>query len=101
MKPTITFLLFCLLSITANAQAPWSRRMADSFIARNKDSILVGKSTLTRWDYEQGLMLKAIEKVWYRTGEGKYFEYIRKDLDQYVKEDGSIRTYKLDDLQPG
>ncbi|MCF0058841.1 glycoside hydrolase family 88 protein [Dyadobacter sp. CY356] len=98
MKPTLTFLLFCFLSITANAQAPWSQRMADSFITRNKDSILVGKSTLTRWDYEQGLMLKAIEKVWYRTGEGKYFEYIRKDLDQYVKEDGSIRTYKPDDL---
>ncbi|TDE16900.1 glycoside hydrolase family 88 protein [Dyadobacter psychrotolerans] len=72
--------------------------MADSFIARNKDSILVGKNTFARWDYEQGLMLKAIEKVWYRTGEGKYFEYIRKDLDQYVKEDGSIRTYKFDDF---
>lgn len=106
MKPTLTFLLFCFLSITANAQAPWSRRMSDSFISRNKDSILVGKSTLTRWDYEQGLMLKAIEKVWYRTGKGKYFEYIRKDLNQYVKEDGSIRTYKseelnLDNLPPG
>lgn len=106
MKPTLTFLIFCFLSIVANAQAPWSRRMVDSFISRNKDSILVGKSTLTRWDYEQGLMLKAIEKVWNRTGEGKYFEYIRKDLDQYVKENGSIRTYKpedqnLDNLPPG
>ncbi|MCE7044140.1 glycoside hydrolase family 88 protein [Dyadobacter sp. CY312] len=71
--------------------------MTDSFIARHKDSILVGKNTYARWDYEQGLMLKAIEKVWYRTGEGKYFDYIRKDIDQYVKEDGSIRTYKFAD----
>ncbi|MBO9612341.1 MAG: glycoside hydrolase family 88 protein [Dyadobacter sp.] len=75
-----------------------SRRMADSFIANHKDSILVGKNTATKWDYEQGLMLKAIEKVWYRTGEGKYFEYIRKDIDQYVRPDGSIRTYRADEF---
>ena len=79
-------------------ELPMSRRMADSFMARHKDSILVGKNTATKWDYEQGLMLKAIEKVWNRTGEGKYFEYIRKDIDQYVKSDGSIRTYKFDDF---
>ncbi|MCE7064508.1 glycoside hydrolase family 88 protein [Dyadobacter sp. CY326] len=72
--------------------------MADSFMARHKDSILVGKNTFTRWDYEQGLMLKAIEKVWLRTGEGKYFEYIRKDIDQYVDKDGNIRTYKFDEF---
>jgi len=99
MKTTLTFLLLFLSSTISFAQnIPWSRQMADSFIARNKDSILVGKSTVTRWDYEQGLMLKAIEKVWYRTGEGKYFEYIVKDLNQYVKEDGSIRTYKPEDF---
>lgn len=76
---------------------PWSIRMTDSFIARHKDSILVGKNTQTKWDYEQGLMLKAIERVWLRTGKGKYFNYIQKDLDQYVKADGSIRTYKFED----
>lgn len=72
--------------------------MADSFMARHKDSILVGKNTATKWDYEQGLMLKAIEKVWYRTGEGKYFDYLRKDIDQYVRPDGSIRTYRADEF---
>lgn len=77
---------------------PISRQMADSFIANHKDSILVGKNTATKWDYEQGLMLKAIEKVWCRTGEGKYFEYIRKDIDQYVRPDGTIRTYRADEF---
>jgi unsaturated rhamnogalacturonyl hydrolase len=98
MKTTLTFLFLSLSTILFAQHVPWSRQMADSFIARNKDSILVGKSTATRWDYEQGLMLKAIERVWYRTGEGKYFEYIVKDLNQYVKEDGSIRTYKAEDF---
>ena len=91
--------LACLITTWSFAQElPLSRQMADSFIANHKDSILVGKNKVTKWDYEQGLMLKAIEKVWYRTGEGKYFEYIRKDIDQYVRPDGSIRTYRADEF---
>jgi unsaturated rhamnogalacturonyl hydrolase len=93
------FLSLALLTANCFAQEkPWSVRMADSFMANHKDSILVGKNKFTRWDYEQGIMLKALESVWHRTGEGKYFEYIRKDLDQYVKTDGSIRSYKFDDF---
>jgi unsaturated rhamnogalacturonyl hydrolase len=95
----LPFLFFLVLSQTCFGQAvPWSVRMADSFIFNHKDSILVGKNNFTRWDYEQGIMLKALERVWNRTGEGKYFEYIRKDLDQYVRTDGSIRSFKFDDF---
>ncbi|MDR6807997.1 unsaturated rhamnogalacturonyl hydrolase [Dyadobacter sp. BE34] len=99
--------IVCFTTVSSFAQElPLSRQMADSFMANHKDSILVGKNTATKWDYEQGLMLKAIEKVWYRTGEGKYFEYIRKDIDQYVRADGSIRTYhadefNIDNIPPG
>jgi hypothetical protein len=44
--------------------------------------------------------------VWQRTGDPKYFAYIKQDLDQFVRADGSIRTYEpadfnLDDLTPG
>ncbi|MHA4738379.1 glycoside hydrolase family 88 protein [Dyadobacter sp. MSC1_007] len=103
----ITAFIFWLSTALSFAQEmPLSRQMADSFMARHKDSILVGKNTQTKWDYEQGLMLKAIEKVWNRTGEGKYFEYIKKDIDQYVRADGSIRTYRqdefnIDNIPPG
>lgn len=79
-------------------QVPYSVRMADSFMTWHKDSIAVKEGKPAGWDYEQGLMLKALEKVWYRTGDGKYFEYIRKDLDRYVQSDGGIRTYKYDDF---
>jgi unsaturated rhamnogalacturonyl hydrolase len=107
LKNYLHVCLFLTFSITCYGQnAPWSVRMADAFIFNHKDSILVGKNKFTRWDYEQGIMLKALERVWNRTGEGKYFEYIRKDLDQYVKTDGSIRSYKfedfnLDNIPPG
>nr|WP_139926069.1 DUF4350 domain-containing protein [Hymenobacter sp. DG01] len=71
--------------------------MADAFISWHPDSILIGNRKTARWDYEQGLMLKALERVWQRTGDARYFTYIQKDLDQFVRPDGTIRTYKLED----
>lgn len=82
----------------AQAQAlPLSQRMADAFMARQPDSIVVGDRKTARWDYEQGLMDRALERVWQRTGNAKYFTYIKKNIDQFVGKDGSIRTYKLED----
>ena len=88
-----------LVAYTATAQkAPYSVRMAESFMTWHKDSIMVKENKPASWDYEQGLMYKAIEKVWNRTGNGKYYEYVRRDMDRYVQKDGSIRTYKYDDF---
>jgi unsaturated rhamnogalacturonyl hydrolase len=100
---SLSLLGLTLLSAAAQAQTaapaarPMSQRMADSFISWYPDSILIGARKTARWDYEQGLMLKALERVWNRTGEAKYFTYLQKDLDQFVREDGTIRTYKLED----
>lgn len=82
---------------SASPAAPMSQRMADAFISWHPDSIVIGSRKTARWDYEQGLMLKALERVWQRSGDGKYFTYIKKDLDQFVQKDGSIRTYKAED----
>lgn len=94
-----TFLLFLLLAGQAIfAQDPYSVQMADSFMKAHPDSIRVSETKPARWDYEQGLILKALEKVWVKTGDARYFRYIKKELDLYVKEDGSITTYKYDDF---
>lgn len=97
--PTRLFLAATLaLPLLAPAQTlPLSQRMADAFIAQHPDSIVIGNRKTARWDYEQGLILRALERVWERTGDGKYFTYIQKDLDQFVQKDGSIRTYKAED----
>ncbi|WP_394349934.1 glycoside hydrolase family 88 protein [Hymenobacter baengnokdamensis] len=88
-----------LLAPAQNAPAAMSQRMADAFIAQHPDSIVIGNRKTARWDYEQGLMLRALERVWERTGDARYFTYIQKDLDQFVQKDGSIRTYKADEYQ--
>lgn len=95
-KKLIAILSFA--SLTSVAQKPYSVQMAESFMTWHKDSITVKPNKPAGWDYEQGLVLKGLEKVWYRTGDGKYFEYIRKDMDRYVQKDGSIRTYAYNDF---
>ncbi len=77
--------------------ATWSVRMADSVMRRNAPY---------RWHYECGLMHRAMEQVWLRTREAKYYDYIKRDVDAFVGEDGSIKTYavkeyNLDQINPG
>jgi unsaturated rhamnogalacturonyl hydrolase len=41
------------------------------------------------------VILKGVEQVWLNTGNTKYFEYIKRNVEQFVKPDGDIRTYNL------
>lgn len=99
MTKRFTLLAWLGLSIAAYAQTtPWSERMAATVMATHADSIAYTKEKKdARWEYEMGVVLRGIEQVWYRTGDNRYFEYIRKNLDRYVTADGTIRTYKLED----
>jgi unsaturated rhamnogalacturonyl hydrolase len=51
----------------------------------------------SRWTYDHGLVLKGIERVYATTNDKQYLDFIRRNLDHFVSDDGSIRTYKLDD----
>jgi len=51
-----------------------------------------------KWNYEQGLMLEALHQMWLYTRDRKYFDFIKQNLDQYVGEDGVIRSYEYDDF---
>jgi unsaturated rhamnogalacturonyl hydrolase len=71
--------------------------MADSVMRRNVPF---------RWHYENGLMHKAIEQVWRKTGDTKYYDTIKRDIDSLVGDDGCISTYSveeynLDQINPG
>ncbi|GAB3570329.1 hypothetical protein GCM10027578_26450 [Spirosoma luteolum] len=82
---------------TSPAAEPWSIRMANAFMQRFPDSIAVKENKPAGWDYEQGLMLKALERVWDRTADARYYNYILHDIDRYVADKGPIRTYRMDD----
>ena len=44
-----------------------------------------------------GVILKGFEGLWLNTGDAEYYNYIRQQLDFFIKEDGTIKTYKQDD----
>jgi unsaturated rhamnogalacturonyl hydrolase len=78
---------------------PWSQRMVATIMATHADSIAyVKEGKDARWEYEMGLILQAIEQVWYRTADDRYFQYIQKNMDRYITPEGGIRTYKMDEF---
>ncbi len=66
----------------------WSIRMADSTMARYP--LLADE-----WNYQWGLVLQGYEHLWRATGERKYFDYLRRNIDAFVGPDGAIRGYNL------
>lgn len=63
-----------------------------------KDSLSTDLSKPAKWSYDQGVLLKGIEGLWYATGDGKYFRYIKHSMDFFVDKQGDIRTYKQNDF---
>lgn len=84
---------------SAPARLPWSQRMAESVMRRHTPES-------ARWAYEHGLMLRAVEQVWLRTGDDRYGRFVKSTVDLFVEPDGGIRTYQLadynlDQINPG
>jgi unsaturated rhamnogalacturonyl hydrolase len=91
------FFLLILITFfqTIHAQTNWSEKMANAMMEIHKDSITYKEEgKFARWDYEQAILLKALERVWTHTGDGKYYQFILKNMDSYVNEKGEIRSYK-------
>ena len=91
-------------SLRSSAPQSWAVRMTDAVMAR-LPNYLTYDSTM-EWNYDEGVLLHAIWKVWERTGNRKYSNYVKKSIDYYVTENGTIRTYdfdrfRLDDITPG
>ncbi|AFN75579.1 glycosyl hydrolase family 88 [Melioribacter roseus P3M-2] len=104
-KAINVFIAVLLFSGLSNCQSEqkfthdlWSVKFAESFLARHPGAVTYDQyMTKDDWNYEQGLMLESLRKMYYYTGEKKYYRFIKDNLDQYINEDGSIRTYKLSD----
>jgi len=91
-----SFLLVSFVGLSQNT--PYSVQMAESLMHTHQDSIQVKLGKPATWDYEQGLYLKALEWVYQRTGDAKYFTYIQKSINSFVSPSGDIRTYKASEF---
>ena len=84
-----------------------TEKIFQSFIILHPDTVAyksVAKSY--KWNYEQGLILEAFYRMWKLSGDEKYYDYVKKNIDYYLESDGKIKTYKLkdynlDNIAPG
>jgi unsaturated rhamnogalacturonyl hydrolase len=74
----------------ADAESPWSIRMAESIMERTP--ILK-----TRWHYELGTVLVGFQQLYEATGDRRYFDFIKTNIDEFVREDGTIDTYEVEE----
>lgn len=51
----------------------------------------------SKWSYDYGVILKGFALMWKMTGESKYFRFIREQMDHFIGEDGSIKSYRQDE----
>lgn len=96
MKRLLTIVF--LLGITGAQAQKMSQQLALTAMNLWKDSFALEGDKEAKWRYDQGVILKGIEGVWNATGERKWFDYIQKSMDFYVREDGTIKGYKKDEF---
>jgi unsaturated rhamnogalacturonyl hydrolase len=78
---------------------PWAKRIAESFVLRHPGNVTYDTlSPNQRWNYEQGLMLVALRSMWLHSHDRRYLDFIKGNVDQFVEESGSIKTYKYEDF---
>lgn len=84
-----------MTTIASAQEKPLSQQIAETVMNTWKDSFSLGSTA--RWSYDMGVVLKGFEGLWRNTGDVKYYNYILKQMDFFVKDDGSIKTYKPDE----
>lgn len=111
MRIKKVIILFALLISFANfvgaqKNLSLSERLADTAMNRLWVDERNQPGIPPKWTYDQGIVLKGIEGVWYATGDAKYFRHIQKGMDYWLEKDGAIKTYtvdeyNLDNITPG
>lgn len=102
-KHVITLLLAGLLSGSPQSPnpvvQPWSVRVANAAVERWPDGRFAPKVQPWAWNYELGTLLQGMDAVWLKTGDARYFNYIKSSVDQFVEADGTIPTWKEKEYQ--
>jgi unsaturated rhamnogalacturonyl hydrolase len=74
----------------------WSERMALSEMKRYPEAYQIDDKKEPKWDYVHGLVLTSIEKLYKKTNDKKYYDYIKGYADATIDSEGVIKSYKFD-----
>ena len=104
-KRLFTMATLLLASSLSYAQpTTWAVDFSDANIKRWPTNI-ESLTTKTKWEYSNGIILHGIEKVYEHTKNANYLVYIKKWVDSYVADNGTVTfdtsAHSLDQIQPG
>lgn len=74
----------------------WSDKMALTLMKRHPEAYMIDDSKTPKWDYVHGLVLHSIEELYKKNPDPRYPVYIKGYVDALVQNDGSIKSYELD-----
>jgi unsaturated rhamnogalacturonyl hydrolase len=113
LKAVTVFISFAFISCKTTAQEPvkttaaqnqttiskdlkWSEKMALTLMKRHTESYMIDDSKAPKWDYVHGLVLYSFQELNKKNPNPKYTAYIKSYVDNFVQDDGGIKTYELE-----
>ena len=109
-KLVSTLCALCAFVGNTQAQSNYAKQMAATIMNQYKDSMVVKKyashleqdklpegNRPANWNYEIGVVLMGFERLAKHTGDNTYMNYTKHIIDHFIKEDGTIRTYIMDE----
>ena len=90
-------ILAVAFSVAAQSKPVSEQAAATAMTALWRDAAKKESGYPAKWTYDHGLVLKGIERVWLNTRDKQYFDFIQRSMDHFVANDGSIRTYTIDE----
>ena len=109
-KFTLLLCVLCAFVGKTNAQINYAKQMAATIMNQYKDSMVVKKyashleqdklpegNRPANWNYEIGVVLMGFERLAKHTGDNTYMNYTKHIVDHFIKDDGTIRTYIMDE----
>lgn len=98
MKFSFAIILLIGSVITGFSQSrPLSEQMADTAMTRVWPDSPNGPGIPPRWVYDFGTEANGLKALWLATGDRRYYDHIKKGVDAFVNEDGTIKTYSVTD----
>ncbi|MGR3811994.1 glycoside hydrolase family 88/105 protein [Jiulongibacter sp. NS-SX5] len=84
----------------------WSERLAQSVIERNPDPVKLVTKKKSKWNYKIGLFMTSLERLYQKTGNERYLDYMKNYTDQMIDENGQIfkystTEYNIDNVNAG
>jgi unsaturated rhamnogalacturonyl hydrolase len=112
-KYAIVLLLICSGKIIAqskenviSANSKWSEKAAATILNKYPKAWQIDGTEKPKWDYKMSLVLFSFEKLYKKTKDQKYLNYIKEYADEMIDSSGNIKKYdvkeyNIDYVNPG